>query len=212
MSTFIITITSPQTAQVSKDGNSSFRPRNMVPVINGDNITFQHPSSVDYDFTVATTDTITAEGNPITGTATEIADALLAAVFFVEAGGGGAALDEVNAWTAKQHFNEGIEIQKDVNSHFSAIIIENYDETSPSSAISAIGVYTWNNGLDIQVRNDDGTYIDSYGGKLNINTGGNIVRLQASISDYADDAAAAAASLPVGGLYRTGSILKIRVA
>lgn len=33
-----------------------------------------------------------------------------------------------------------------------------------------------------------------------------------NILDAADDAAAAALSVPVGGIYRTGSILKIRVA
>lgn len=32
------------------------------------------------------------------------------------------------------------------------------------------------------------------------------------LGDYADDAAAAAASVPVGGIYRTGSALKVRVA
>lgn len=33
-----------------------------------------------------------------------------------------------------------------------------------------------------------------------------------NIQEAADDAAAAALSVPVGGIYRTGSILKIRVA
>lgn len=33
-----------------------------------------------------------------------------------------------------------------------------------------------------------------------------------SILEAADDAAAAALSVPVGGIYRTGSVLKIRVA
>ena len=34
----------------------------------------------------------------------------------------------------------------------------------------------------------------------------------ALIGNFADDAAAAAGSVPVGGIYRTGSVLKIRVA
>jgi hypothetical protein len=33
----------------------------------------------------------------------------------------------------------------------------------------------------------------------------------ALIGNFADDAAAAAGSVPVGGIYRTGSVLKIRV-
>jgi hypothetical protein len=32
------------------------------------------------------------------------------------------------------------------------------------------------------------------------------------ISDYADDAAAATGGVPVGGVYRTGSILKARIS
>lgn len=32
------------------------------------------------------------------------------------------------------------------------------------------------------------------------------------LTDYADDTAAATGLIPVGGLYRTGSIIKIRVA
>ena len=39
-----------------------------------------------------------------------------------------------------------------------------------------------------------------------------IVVLPAAIQAFADDAAAAAGSLPIGGLYRTASALKIRVA
>ena len=33
-----------------------------------------------------------------------------------------------------------------------------------------------------------------------------------ALVDYADDAAAAAGSVPVGSLYRTGSVLKVRVS
>src|SRR4051812_27104758 len=39
-----------------------------------------------------------------------------------------------------------------------------------------------------------------------------IVVLPAAIQAFADDAAAAVGSLPIGGLYRTASALKIRVA
>ena len=34
----------------------------------------------------------------------------------------------------------------------------------------------------------------------------------ANVSDYADDSAAAAGGLAVGDVYRTGSVLKIRVS
>ena len=36
--------------------------------------------------------------------------------------------------------------------------------------------------------------------------------LISGLADYADDAAAAGGSVPVGGLYRTASALKIRVS
>lgn len=41
--------------------------------------------------------------------------------------------------------------------------------------------------------------------------GNDLLILAATIPNYADDAAAAVGGVPVGGLYRTGSILKVRV-
>lgn len=43
-------------------------------------------------------------------------------------------------------------------------------------------------------------------------TGAGIFTLVQGLSEYADDAAAAAGGIPVGGLYRTGSVVKIRVS
>lgn len=36
--------------------------------------------------------------------------------------------------------------------------------------------------------------------------------VKATLSDYANDAAAAAGGVPVGGVYRNGSVLQVRVA
>lgn len=42
--------------------------------------------------------------------------------------------------------------------------------------------------------------------------GANIIKLTQGLSEYADDAAAAAGGIPITGLYRTGSFIKIRVS
>lgn len=59
----------------------------------------------------------------------------------------------------------------------------------------------------VKIKTTDGTI-------LTVNSDGYIVLLAASVPSAADDAAAAALSpaVPVGGLYRTASAVKIRVA
>lgn len=74
-------------------------------------------------------------------------------------------------------------------------------------------IQTATNFLSITARNDDNTL--GSGLLQALRTGGTITALNMSVatfSNYADDTAAAAGGVIVGGLYRTGSTLKIRVA
>lgn len=53
---------------------------------------------------------------------------------------------------------------------------------------------------------------DFVGGVVVKNSTSNIAFLLATLGNFANDAAAATGNVPVGGLYRNGSVLMIRVA
>lgn len=211
MATFIITITSDQTAEVNKDGDSVFKPRNMVPVVSGDIITFQHPYNVDYDFIIdAAADDITAAGSPVTGTAAEIAASLATSIFTEEVSGGaveGLTSDGSVITAAVQEFN--IVVAGGDEPFFG---IWNNDATPTTQAdiylgggdttleITAYGSGTGVSGLASNVK-----FTSS--GKLVM--GSPVVIATAAIAEHADNAAAVAAGLAVGQIYRTGDALKI---
>jgi hypothetical protein len=54
---------------------------------------------------------------------------------------------------------------------------------------------------------------DASGTFGSIIVGGNeVLKILNVVGDYVDDAAAATGGVPIGGVYRTGSILKVRVS
>lgn len=61
------------TVKVVKDSTTiTYKPAKMVASVNGTAITYQYPGSIKYNFTFDTSDTITADGSPVSGTAAEI--------------------------------------------------------------------------------------------------------------------------------------------
>lgn len=105
---------------------------------------------------------------------------------------------------------------------FLAPVVMANGEGPATSMLAATGTETLNivNGAGNNLRLWDGTLANGMG--INISSGGlRISRIVGSgpvqlpvgdIPNYADDAAAAAGGLPLWGLYRTGSILKVRIA
>lgn len=213
MATFDFTILNSSVALANIDGFGFYKPRNMVPVISGSIITFKHPKNINYDFSISTSDTITAAGNPVTGTAEEIADALAGAIFFEPSGGGSFDASEPLVLTSGS-----LDVAKD-QAGATDVLIENYADTDGSSRL---GVYCNNAGVDLRVTDNTGIVEMwvSYGNGLNFKVTGAPLSFDApsfkytlaSIGNYADDTAAAAGGVAIGQKYRTGSILKIRVA
>ena len=70
--------------KITKDGVVKYTPGTLLPWVKNDRITFKF-SGVNrrYDFKFYTTDTITVEGEPLTGTAAEICQSLLDSCFNV---------------------------------------------------------------------------------------------------------------------------------
>jgi hypothetical protein len=65
-------------------------------------------------------------------------------------------------------------------------------------------------GADQTSSNYAGAYFDSNGNEIIAFRNDRRISIPA-LNDYADDTAAAAAGIPVGFLYRTGSVVKVRV-
>jgi hypothetical protein len=69
------------TVKMVKDTVVTYKPSAMVPTISGTTITYKYPNNIKYGFSFSTADTITAEGDPVSGTAVQIVDALAVAIF-----------------------------------------------------------------------------------------------------------------------------------
>lgn len=225
MATVIFSIVNSITSQVSVDGASTFKPRNMVPAVNGNEIRFAHPYNVNYDFIIYATDTITAEGSPVTGTPDEIATAIANAVFFEESAGGAVEglLVEEGAWTFGAYEETTDKVLAVVNA------IGGVEASAQETNGGKVFVYA--DVATVSVRayptstgdpsNDGKGAIDFTGGpaeirssdSLSILIGGSLACIIPSggIQDYADDAAAATGGVPVNGLYHTSGTLKIRL-
>ena len=77
--------------------------------------------------------------------------------------------------------------------------------------------FSTDNLINIQSTLADGTKFDDWSGNwMNIPEGGTPIMKRGltieGLGDYADDIAAAGGGVPVNGVYRTGSVLKIRVS
>jgi hypothetical protein len=211
MSTFRFTIINSGTALVEKDGFANYKSRYMTSTVTGDTVLFQDPINVGYDFSLTASDVITAEEVPVTGTASEIATYLMENIFnsepsFIRS-------DEAVVLTAGS-----LSVAKDQPTT-TDILIENYNEADASTRL---GLYCNNSGLDIRAYDNSGIVEMwvSYGNSFNLKATGAPISFDApsfkftvaGIPAYADDAAAAAGGVPVNGIYRTASALKIRVA
>lgn len=233
MSTYVISLVSSQVAVIVKDsGDAVFKPRNMVPVVSGNSVTFQHPDNINYDFTITTDDTITASGNAVSGTAVEIADELAEAIFFIPGGGSGSGVFTTDVSIDQNHADAtGLTITNTTAGGYTQIYAESAEsgfEQYCTDTDMTIGGWSGSAGLlirlvaadgklliqnnatlsgqDTEYRTNSSSHVFMIGGSpvLTIHEGG--------INNYADDSAAATAGVPVTGLYRTGSALKIRVA
>jgi hypothetical protein len=220
-----------------------YKPVMMIPVVSGNNITFQHPSNINYDFTISSTDTITAGGSPVSGTAEEIADELAETIFFEAAGGGGggADLSTENTWIADQHFNtENIDIYHDTEdvtmgatafdnaamayiyatAGTNSVDVKSFGPTNASTTKNLITLTGAKSVIDVIASAADALTITVSGtnylvadgwttGYLKLADGKFIIDAWNAVPEYADNAAAVAASKPVGFVYRTGDVLKI---
>ncbi len=81
----------------------------------------------------------------------------------------------------------------------------------PTGAVAETFFAVINGTSNVYVGAIDGTggYLSSIGVPLVISSD---VAVQVSLGDYANDAAAATAGVPIDGLYRTASVVKVRVA
>lgn len=225
MATYAITIHTDLTAIVNKNGTPFYKPRNMVPTVtNEGTILFQHPTDVSYNFYIdPETDTVTAEGNPITGTADEMADALVEAVFFVESG---ASVDGITSTPGALMFGDWSgEAPFLVDIATTSTSVGLYADTD----FATVGLYGQNASAEIKAyRNSTGNAANDQ--KVAFETqnalaaeyrttnaaphvfkiaGTEVFKIAGVVQEYADNAAAAGAGLSVGSIYRTGDALKI---
>lgn len=65
------------TVKVVKDSTTiTYKPAKMIPSTDGSTITYKHADDVRYAFDFSVSDTITAGGSPVSGTADEIIEGL----------------------------------------------------------------------------------------------------------------------------------------
>jgi hypothetical protein len=193
--------------KVTIDSVDRYVPVNMVPEIDSPKIYFRGVSTAAYDFSIEATDTITAEGNSVTGTAEQIADELAEVIFVTVSGGAGVSLSDANIWTANQS------IALDQNGVTKLAVSNFQGEAASEASIELIA------NRELYIRAGDAyTEIQTVGGPLRITTGSTVqvyvgstkvFAIPGAINDRADNAAAIAAGLTAGDVYRTGDVLKI---
>lgn len=227
MATYSFTRLSSGTVKVVADGNTYFIPGdckvNPEDSLNRIIITDRYGAKITMDSEL---DTINIAGIANTGTATEIAEDLATDIFFL-ASSGGAEGAAILAAATNTFTGDRLSVEQD-----QASIIEIYTyngDTEGSSGISAYSVgpnvsmisYCPDHATPTRagkvvieaVNNTNGMDIYSDTNIKFILNGSDVLIIPVGgIAAYADDAAAATGGVPAGGLYRTASALKIRVA
>lgn len=185
------------------------------------------------EYRLEAADTVNVNGTPTTGTtATEIAEDLATDIFFLASsgGGGGVSLDESNTFTEAQTIQKtfnGLVNFTVLNLHasgqtgvnlYSGEDTEHGVELATAAGVATARIFAnYNTAATLQANAAGGLIT------LNIASAANGFQILYSstvmltfpaegINDYANDAAAATGGVPVTGLYRTASALKIRVA
>jgi hypothetical protein len=76
MATIAFTKIGSTVKMVKDTTNITYKPAKMVAAYSGTTIRYTYPGNIRYSFTFSTSDTVTADGSPVTGTAVEMVEGL----------------------------------------------------------------------------------------------------------------------------------------
>lgn len=227
MATFSFTRLASGTIKVVADGNTFFLPGGCrIDPNDTYNRIIIYSSFGDKIQMDSALDTINIAGVPNTGTATEISEDLASDIFFL-ASSGGAEGAAILAAATNTFTGDRLSVEQD-----QASLIEIYTYNGDAEGASGISAYSVGPNVSMisycpdhatptragkvvieAVNNTNG--MDIYSDtdiKFILNGLDALIIPVGGIAAYADDAAAAIGGVPVKGLYRTASALKIRVA
>jgi hypothetical protein len=206
MATYSFTRLSSGTVKVVADGNTYFIPGdckvNPNDSLNRIIITDRYGAKITMDSEL---DTINIAGIANTGTATEIAEDLATDIFFLASSGGGVVGISSTATETRLAISDtAFYLGGEDGAEVSSLGDINLYSTDGS------GAYIQMNATNMVFGQTNALNASAFTFK-NISTDVLIISAN-GVDNYADDAAAATGGVPVGGLYRTASALKIRVA